>query len=115
MAGAGLLPCAGLFSLAVAQQATPPAPLPPLSVEAKKPVPQKKVRQPPQPPPWAPPPPAAPTLSIPAPNAKGDIGYDATRTPTATKTDTPLRNVPQSVSVVTDQQIRTRASKASAM
>jgi catecholate siderophore receptor len=107
MAGAGLLSCASLFSLAVAQQATPPAPLPPLSVEAKKPVPQKKAKAAsPATAAKAPPPPAAPTLSIPAPNAKGDIGYDATRTSTATKTDTPLRNVPQSVSVVTDQQIK---------
>ena len=35
----------------------------------------------------------------------GTVGYLATRTSTATKTDTPLRDVPQSVSVVTRQQI----------
>lgn len=33
-------------------------------------------------------------------------GYLATRTSTATKTDTPLRDVPQSVSVVTKEQIK---------
>ena len=32
--------------------------------------------------------------------------YGVERTRTATKTDTPLRNVPQSISVVTDEQIR---------
>jgi len=42
----------------------------------------------------------------PTPNARGDIGYDATRTTSATKTDTPLRNVPQSITVVTDKQIK---------
>ena len=42
---------------------------------------------------------------IPPANASGDIGYRATQTGTATKTDTPLRNVPQSVSVITKQQI----------
>lgn len=36
----------------------------------------------------------------------GVIGYLATRTSTATKTDTPLVNVPQSVSVLTQQFIR---------
>ncbi|MBS0241395.1 MAG: TonB-dependent siderophore receptor [Proteobacteria bacterium] len=58
----------------------------------------------------APPPIASAPVSTgggtPAANAKGDIGYTATRTTTATKTDTPLRDVPQSVSVVTDQQIK---------
>ncbi|MBV9348308.1 MAG: TonB-dependent siderophore receptor [Pseudolabrys sp.] len=34
------------------------------------------------------------------------VGYLATRTSTATKTDTPLRDVPQSVSVVTKEQIK---------
>ena len=34
------------------------------------------------------------------------IGYQAQRTTTATKTDTPLRDVPQSVSVTTQQAIR---------
>jgi catecholate siderophore receptor len=36
----------------------------------------------------------------------GDVGYVATRTSTATKTDTPLRDVPQSVSVATKEQLK---------
>ncbi len=40
------------------------------------------------------------------PNARGDIGYAATRSTSATKSDTPLRNIPQSVSVVTETQIK---------
>ena len=36
----------------------------------------------------------------------GTVGYLATRTSTATKTDTPLRDVPQSVTVITKQQIK---------
>ena len=47
-----------------------------------------------------------PLTTLPKANAKGDIGYVATQTSSATKTDTPLRNVPQSVSVVTEQQIK---------
>jgi len=43
---------------------------------------------------------------LPTPNARGDIGYEATRTTSATKTGTPLRNVPQSITVVTDKQIK---------
>jgi catecholate siderophore receptor len=42
----------------------------------------------------------------PALSSKGDAGYLATRGTTATKTDTPLRNVPQSLSVVTRKQIK---------
>lgn len=38
--------------------------------------------------------------------APRDIDYNARRTSTATKTDTPLRDVPQSVTVITDQLIR---------
>lgn len=49
---------------------------------------------------------------IPQPDAQGDIGYRATRSSSSTKTDTPLRNVPQSISVVTDKQIRDQASQS---
>ncbi|MGF1954254.1 TonB-dependent receptor plug domain-containing protein, partial [Lactococcus lactis] len=38
-------------------------------------------------------------------DSKGAVGYLATRTSTATKTDTPLINVPQAVSVMTRQQV----------
>ena len=52
--------------------------------------------------------PAAPPTAAPAvaTNAGGDIGYNATRSSSSTKTDTPLINVPQSVSVVTEEQIK---------
>ncbi|WP_144061168.1 TonB-dependent receptor [Hyphomicrobium denitrificans] len=58
---------------------------------------------------------AAPTSDVPGipqPDAQGDIGYRATKSSSSTKTDTPLRNVPQSVSVVTDKQIRDQASQS---
>jgi catecholate siderophore receptor len=38
--------------------------------------------------------------------AGGTVGYLAKRTSTATKTDTPLRDIPQSISVVTQEQIK---------
>lgn len=41
-------------------------------------------------------------------------GYSVPRTRTATKTDTPLRNVPQAVSVVTDAQIRDQSMQSMA-
>ena len=40
--------------------------------------------------------------------------YGVERTRTATKTDTPLRNVPQSISVVTDEQIRDQSMQGMA-
>lgn len=43
-----------------------------------------------------------------------DKGYQADRTSTATRTDTPLRDVPQSVSVVTDQLIKDQAMQGMA-
>jgi catecholate siderophore receptor len=46
------------------------------------------------------------------PDAQGNIGYRATKSSSSTKTDTPLRNVPQSISVVTDKQIRDQASQS---
>lgn len=45
-------------------------------------------------------------------NSGGDVGYLAKRTSTATKTDTPLIDVPQSVTVVNKEQIKdTNAQK----
>ena len=41
-------------------------------------------------------------------------GYRVQQTRTATKTDTPLRNVPQAVSVVTDEQIRDQSMQSMA-
>ncbi len=40
------------------------------------------------------------------PNPGGDVGYHAENTSTATKTNTPLRNIPQAISVVTKQQVQ---------
>jgi catecholate siderophore receptor len=51
----------------------------------------------------------AQSVTLDAINVQGDsgtVGYLATRTSTATKTDTPLRDVPQSVSVITQEQIK---------
>ena len=49
------------------------------------------------------PPPAAPPVTT---NAGGDIGYHANSTSSATKTNTPLRDIPQSITVVTKQQVQ---------
>lgn len=47
-----------------------------------------------------------PTIDVQGGGSQNTIGYIATRTSTATKTDTPLINVPQSVTVVTKQQVQ---------
>jgi catecholate siderophore receptor len=47
--------------------------------------------------------PAAPVVAT---NAGGDIGYHANSTSAATKTNTPLRDIPQSVTVITKQQVQ---------
>ncbi|MEA2978510.1 MAG: catecholate siderophore receptor [Alphaproteobacteria bacterium] len=49
------------------------------------------------------PPPAAPVIVT---NAGGDVGYHANSTSTATKTNTPLRDIPQSITVITKQQVQ---------
>ena len=46
--------------------------------------------------------------------APRDIDYSATRTTTATKTDTPLRDVPQSITVITDELIRDQSMQSMA-
>jgi catecholate siderophore receptor len=46
--------------------------------------------------------------------APRDEAYDAKRTSTATRTDTPLRDVPQSVSVITDALIRDQSMQSMA-
>lgn len=53
------------------------------------------------------------SATLPAVTVQGDIdkGYSATRSTTATKTDTPLIDTPQSISVVTKDQIRDQASQ----
>jgi catecholate siderophore receptor len=79
--------------------------LPPITVETQTPKPR------PTAPPAAVDPQAvnAAQATEPTPNAKGDVGYLATRGTSGTKTDTPLRNVPQSISVITEQQIKDQA------
>src|SRR5204862_5344891 len=47
-----------------------------------------------------------PTIDVEGAATGGDIGYVATQTRTATKTDTPLINVPQSVTVLTKDFIK---------
>ncbi|MDO9381996.1 MAG: TonB-dependent siderophore receptor [Hyphomicrobiaceae bacterium] len=127
-----LATCAALvvpvtLSEARAQQAATPAPLPQITVEAakkKKPATAAKKKSAPvvakkasPPPVAAEPEPAAPVNEAAGtgpgtPDAQGDIGYNATRTSTATKTETPLRNVPQSISVITDKQIKDQNIKS---
>jgi outer membrane receptor for monomeric catechols len=55
--------------------------------------------------PAAPPPVQAPAPAI-ATNAGGDIGYHPESMSSATKTNTPLRDIPQSIAVVTKQQVQ---------
>ena len=111
-----------------AQQAAEPAPLPQITVEAAKKkkavATAKKKSAPTVAKAKAAPPPAEPAVvdavdaaatdanGGPAADAQGDIGYNATCTSTATKTDTPLRNVPQSISVITDKQIKDQNIKS---
>src|SRR4051812_326308 len=50
--------------------------------------------------------PAAPPPPVVTTNAGGDTGYHANSTSTATKTNTPLRDIPQSITVITKQQVQ---------
>ena len=52
--------------------------------------------------------PASPVAATPVvtTNAGGDIGYHPSSTSTATKTNTPLRNIPQAITVITKQQVQ---------
>src|SRR4029079_1592098 len=49
------------------------------------------------------PPPVASAVTT---NAGGDVGYHANSTSSATKTNTPLRDIPQSITVITKQQVQ---------
>ena len=71
-----------------------------ITVESK---PRVRRRPAPAAAPAAPPPAAAPLVTT---NAGGDIGYHANSTSTATKTNTPLRDIPQSITVITKQQVQ---------
>lgn len=47
-----------------------------------------------------------PAAAPPPPNPGGDVGYHAESSSAGTKTNTALRNIPQSISVITKQQIQ---------
>jgi catecholate siderophore receptor len=101
-------------SVNTAHAQQPPTSLPQLSVEAtavKKKAPAKAKRRAAAQPQQAAPPPA-PTTPPPeaTTNPGGVTGYQATRTSTATKTDTPLIDVPQAISVVTREQIEDQSA-----
>lgn len=108
----------GLHGVKTAQAQQPPTALPRLSVEAsaaKKKQPSAKAKQQSpvvqakQP---APMPAPASQPVVQATNPGGVTGYQATRTSTATKTDTPLIDVPQAISVVTKQQIEDQSAQS---
>jgi len=114
----------GLGAGAFAQEAADPAELPTLEVtaQAKKKVAKAKkktVASPvPQAPAAAPAPVAAPVESpeawseSTALSSDGGVdGYIATRSSTATKTDTPLKDIPQSVTVITKEQAKDQGSR----
>lgn len=108
---------------AAAQEAAKPDQLPPVIVEATQaPAPKKKSaakkKPAPTPAPVATPntAPAQPTQSssggpLGNPNPGGVVGYLATQTSTATKTDTPLIDIPQSITVVTKEQAKDQGSR----
>ncbi len=89
--------------------------LPPLSVEtqtAKKTRATAKARQKAAPPQQQ----VAPAPTTPPPSAStnpgGVAGYQATRTSSGTKTDTPLIDIPQAISVVTREQIEDQSAQS---
>ncbi len=106
----------------------PPAPVKPKRAKKKvseAPKPKTKPKPKPTPAPSAPPPeePAEASTagaststdsgsSDPLGGPSGIDGYTAKQTTTATKTDTPLKNVPQSISVVTKEQAADQGSKS---
>ena len=52
------------------------------------------------------------TVSAVVVTAPRDVDYSATRTSTATRTDTPLRDVPQAITVITDELIRDQSMQS---
>ena len=89
--------------------------MPPITVETKKKAPAKKVAAQPKGP-TAPAPVADKTASEASPareTGTGPVkGYVAKSTTTGTKTDTPLKEVPQSISVVGAEQMRDQGAQA---
>jgi catecholate siderophore receptor len=70
--------------------------LPKISVRGSKRAPRRAARVAP----------VAPRPVPPVTNAGGDVGYHAESTSSGTKTNTPLRDIPQSITVVTKQEIQ---------
>jgi catecholate siderophore receptor len=102
---------------AIAQETTggtAAQPLPPLVVEAPKPKKKKTTAAPskkPAPAPVATAPAPQPSLSQGGTGDGGVVGYVATKTSTATKTDTPIKDIPQSITVVTKEQAKDQGSR----
>ncbi|HEX6611319.1 MAG TPA: TonB-dependent receptor plug domain-containing protein, partial [Hyphomicrobiaceae bacterium] len=103
----------GGTALAPAQTSSQPEALPAITVKGQKAA--KAARRPATRQPSAAsaasqqPPPATETRSE---TATGPVnGYAATRSATASKTDTPLNEIPQSISVITADQVRDQASQ----
>jgi len=110
----------GLGASAYAQEAAAPAELPPLEVtaQAKKKAAAAKKKAVTSPVPQAPPAVAETADTEPAGDADGGLssnggvdGYIATRSSTATKTDTPILDIPQSITVVTKEQAKDQGSR----
>jgi catecholate siderophore receptor len=107
----------GLSSSVLAQEQAKE--LPPLEVtaQAKKKNTAAKKKAPTSPTPQAPAV-AAPVSAEPASDTNGGLsstggvdGYLATKSSTATKTDTPLKDIPQSISIVTKEQAKDQGSR----
>src|SRR5262245_48223383 len=79
--------------------------LPPVDVTVRPRPPRRPRQTTTTPAPAATPAPTAADLNIQSGSA-GTVGYLATRTTTGTKTDTPILNIPQSISVLTKEFIR---------
>ena len=99
-----------LIQSAHAQGGQTATPLPTVSVDITKPrrKPRRATTAPRQRAPAPQPPPEPQQASAPETQASrsGTVGYIATRTSTGTKTDTPIIDIPQSISVVTQQFLR---------
>lgn len=99
----------------LAQSSNQPTTLPTLPVETKKAAPKAAKKAPPKQRQAAPAPVPAPEPAAlpPAPEtATGPVrDYVATRSATGTKTDTPIREIPQSISVVGTEQIRDQGAQ----
>lgn len=101
---------------ALAQSANQPTALPPLAVETKKVAPKAAKKAAPRAKQAAPAPapiPAAapPVVAAPETGTSPVRDYVATQSATGTKTDTPLRETPQSMSVVGAEQVRDQGAQ----